>query len=53
MKKLKELKSLKPAGHYSLATIHNDTIYVSGQLPININTGEKVLVILKPRWRLY
>lgn len=42
MIKLSECKALKPAGHYSLATVHNDTVYISGQLPVNINTGEKV-----------
>lgn len=42
MKKLETCKALKPAGHYSLATVHNDTVYISGQLPIDIDTGEKV-----------
>lgn len=32
----------KPGGHYSQAVIHNDTIYISGQLPVNPFTGEKV-----------
>ncbi len=31
----------KPAGHYSQAIIHNNIIYVSGQLPIEPRTGEK------------
>jgi 2-iminobutanoate/2-iminopropanoate deaminase len=31
----------KPAGHYSQAIIHNDVVYVSGQLPIDPQTGEK------------
>lgn len=30
-----------PAGHYSQAIVHNDIVYVSGQLPINPQTGEK------------
>lgn len=33
--------SLKPSGYYSQAIIHNDTIYVSAQLPIDPVTGEK------------
>jgi 2-iminobutanoate/2-iminopropanoate deaminase len=33
--------SLMPSGHYSQAVIHNDTIYVSAQLPIDPITGEK------------
>ncbi|HEX8143376.1 MAG TPA: Rid family detoxifying hydrolase [Pyrinomonadaceae bacterium] len=32
-----------PGGHYSQAVIHNGLVYVSGQLPINPQTGEKVL----------
>lgn len=32
-----------PAGHYSQAVVHNGTVYVSGQLPIDPETGEKRL----------
>lgn len=32
----------RPAGHYSQAIVHNDLIYVAGQLPINARTGEKI-----------
>ena len=32
-----------PAGHYSQAVIHNDLVFVSGQLPVNPETGEKVV----------
>jgi 2-iminobutanoate/2-iminopropanoate deaminase len=44
-----EIKSVKtpnaPAagGHYSQAVVHNGVVYVSGQLPINPETGEKLL----------
>lgn len=31
-----------PGGHYSQAVIHNGLIYISGQLPFNPFTGEKV-----------
>jgi 2-iminobutanoate/2-iminopropanoate deaminase len=31
----------KPAGHYSQAIVHNNLIYVSGQLPIDPESGEK------------
>lgn len=31
----------KPAGHYSQAVIHDNIVYVSGQLPIVPETGEK------------
>ena len=30
-----------PAGHYSQAIVHSDIVYVSGQLPIDPQTGEK------------
>jgi 2-iminobutanoate/2-iminopropanoate deaminase len=32
-----------PAGHYSQAIVHNGTVYVAGQLPIDPGTGEKKL----------
>ncbi|BES65017.1 RidA family protein [Gottschalkiaceae bacterium SANA] len=33
--------ALKPSGHYSQAIIHNDLVYISGQLAIDSSTGEK------------
>jgi 2-iminobutanoate/2-iminopropanoate deaminase len=33
----------KPAGHYAQAIVHNDTVFVSGQLAIDPKTGEKCL----------
>jgi len=30
-----------PAGHYSQAIVHENVVYVSGQLPIDPRTGEK------------
>lgn len=32
-----------PSGHYSQAIVHENMVYVSGQLPINPLTGEKRL----------
>lgn len=32
-----------PGGHYSQAVVHNDLIFVSGQLPVDPSTGEKIL----------
>ena len=32
-----------PGGHYSQAVVHNGLIYISGQLAINPQTGEKIL----------
>jgi 2-iminobutanoate/2-iminopropanoate deaminase len=34
-------KAPKPAGHYSQAVIHGDLVFVSGQLPIDPQTGQK------------
>jgi 2-iminobutanoate/2-iminopropanoate deaminase len=33
----------RPAGHYSQAVVHGDTVYISGQLAIDPQTGEKRL----------
>ena len=30
-----------PAGHYSQAIVHGGLVFVSGQLPVNPDTGEK------------
>ena len=43
MKKIITLKAPMPGGHYSQAIVHNGLVYVSGQLPIHPDTGEKVL----------
>lgn len=42
MKVIQTQNALKPSGHYSQAVIHNELIYVSGQLPICPKTGDKV-----------
>jgi len=34
-------KAPRPGGHYSQAIVHNDTVYVCGQLPIEPKSGEK------------
>jgi 2-iminobutanoate/2-iminopropanoate deaminase len=31
-----------PAGHYAQAIVHDGLVYVSGQLPVNPETGERV-----------
>ena len=43
MKEILTPNAPKPAGHYSHAVIHDNIIYVSGQLPIGPATGEKRL----------
>ncbi len=40
MKKIKLPNAPEPKGHYSPAVEHNGLIFVSGQLPINHQTGE-------------
>jgi 2-iminobutanoate/2-iminopropanoate deaminase len=36
-------KAPAPAGHYSQAIVHDGIVYVAGQLPINPETGEKLI----------
>lgn len=40
MKEIKIPNIPKPKGHYSPAVEHNGLIFVSGQLPMNLKTGE-------------
>ena len=41
MKEISTPNAPKPSGHYSQAIVHNNIVYVSGQLPIEPKTGEK------------
>jgi 2-iminobutanoate/2-iminopropanoate deaminase len=41
----------KPAGHYSQAVVHSNTVYVAGQLPIDPHTGEKKLGSIEEQTR--
>lgn len=41
MREISTPNAPKPSGHYSQAIVHDNIIYVSGQLPIEPNTGEK------------
>lgn len=41
MKYISTNNALKPSGHYSQAIVHNDIIYISGQLAINPESGKK------------
>jgi len=43
MKPILTSKAPKPAGHYAQAMVHDGLVYVSGQLPIDPQTGEKRL----------
>ncbi len=40
-----------PGGHYSQSVVHNGIVYVSGQLPINPQTGEKILISIEAQTR--
>ena len=42
MKVIETRNAPTPAGHYSQAVIHNDVLYISGQLPIEPQTGDRV-----------
>ncbi|SDJ00960.1 RidA family protein [Alteribacillus bidgolensis] len=41
MKSISEVGNLKSNGHYALATVHQNIVYVSGQFSINPETREK------------
>jgi len=41
-----------PGGHYSQAIVHNGLVYVSGQLPIDPQTGEKQTGSIEEQTRL-
>ena len=43
MEKIFTPNAPKPAGHYSQAIVHDNVVYVSGQLPIDPVTGQKRL----------
>ena len=40
MEKIKLSNAPEPLGHYSPAVVHNGLIFVSGQIPVNHETGE-------------
>jgi 2-iminobutanoate/2-iminopropanoate deaminase len=42
MKEIYTRDAPTPAGHYAQAVVHNDMVYVSGQLPIDPQTGDKL-----------
>ncbi|MFQ5677279.1 MAG: RidA family protein [bacterium] len=42
----------KPAGHYSQAIVHHNVVYISGQLPIDPETGEKHLSSIEEQTEL-
>jgi 2-iminobutanoate/2-iminopropanoate deaminase len=52
MKIIQTNNALIPAGHYSQAVVHNDMVYLSGQLPVNSETGEKVYGSIDEQLRL-
>ena len=41
MKAIQTPEAPLPAGHYAQAIVHNGLVYVSGQLPVDPETGEK------------
>jgi 2-iminobutanoate/2-iminopropanoate deaminase len=43
IKSVETTNAPRAGGHYSQAVVHNGVVYVSGQLPINPETGERLL----------
>jgi 2-iminobutanoate/2-iminopropanoate deaminase len=43
MKSISTTDAPKPGGHYSQAIVHDGLVYVAGQLPIDPQSGEKIL----------
>ncbi len=52
MKPVQTDKAPLPAGHYSQAIEHNGLVYVSGQLPIHPETGERQTGPIEKQTRL-
>ena len=52
MKLIETDKAPLPAGHYSQAIVHNGLVYVSGQLPVDPQTGEKKTRSIEKQIRL-
>lgn len=52
MKKVYTSKAPTPAGHYSQAIVHNGLVYMSGQLPIDAETGDKCLGTVEEQARV-
>lgn len=52
MKSTQTDKAPLPGGHYSQAIVHNGLVYVSGQLPIDPQTGEKQTGSVEEQTRL-
>ena len=42
MKKIQTDRAPVPAGHYSQAVVHGGLVFISGQLPVDPLTGEKI-----------
>lgn len=52
MKSVKTDKAPVPGGHYSQAIVHNGLVYVSGQLAVDPETGEKQTGSIEEQTRL-
>ena len=52
MENIQTNKAPLPSGHYSQAVVNNDLIFVSGQLPINPETGSKSLTPIEDQTEL-
>jgi 2-iminobutanoate/2-iminopropanoate deaminase len=52
MKEISTPNAPKPAGHYAQGIVHQDLVFVSGQLPIDPATGDKCLGSIEEQTRL-
>ena len=48
---IKSLKAPEPIGPYSQAVMVNDTLYISGQIPVNPETNEVITADIKSQAR--
>ena len=51
MKKITTAEAPVPAGHYSQAIVHNGLVFVSGQLPLDPESGKMVEGGIEPQVR--
>lgn len=51
MKKIQTDSAPQPLGHYSQAWVHDNLVFISGQLPIDINNREKKIETIEEQTR--
>ena len=51
METISTRKAPEPAGHYSQAIVYNDLVFISGQLPVNPESGERIISSIEEQTR--